>query len=76
MYKIHFVEGNSCSTFPTGAGVEQASRKQVFHHFSLQNEKPVKSAYLNVGKPQNLYRMRNLQYQPSTKCSLSKIRNP
>ena len=27
----------------TGAGVEQARRKQVFHHFSLQNEKPVKS---------------------------------
>ena len=31
--------------------------------------------HMNVDTPQNLYRMRNLQFQPTTTCSLSKIRN-
>ena len=32
--------------------------------------------HMNVDTPQNLYRMRNLQFQPTTTCSLSKNQEP
>ena len=40
---------------------------------NLQNQYNV--YILNVDKPQNPYRIRNLQFQPATKGPLSKIRN-
>ena len=55
-----FCRGNSCSTYP------------VFCEINII------CIYLcawMVAHPQNLYRMRNLQFQPTTTCSLSKIRN-
>ena len=39
---------------------------------NLQNQYNV--YILNVDKPQNPYRIRNLQFQPATKGPLSKIR--
>ena len=60
LQKKIFCRGNSCSTYP------------VFCEINII------CIYLctwMVAHPQNLYRMRNLQFQPTTTCSLSKVRN-
>ena len=51
MYKNPFCRGNSCST-PRFCKINIICIR-IFMH-------------MNVDKPQNLYRMRNLQFQPST----------
>ena len=53
MYKNPFCRGNSCST-PRFCKINIICIR-IFMH-------------MNVDKPQNLYRMRNLQFQPSTTC--------
>ena len=54
MYKNPFCRGNSCSTFPDSCKINII----CIRIFML----------MNVDKPQNLCRMRNLQFQPSTAC--------
>ena len=43
-------------------------RHFLFHISSFWYNFYILSMHMNVDKPQNLYRMRNLQFQPSTTC--------
>ena len=61
IYKNSFSRGNSCSTFPV----------VVIHIVCIYYI----YAHEYVDTPQNLYRMRSLQFQPTTTCTPSKIRN-